>query len=631
MFVSVFRRSAAGKVFGFAALAVLPTIAGVTLLARRANDRVTAQLEIERQTIRTRDLADRAMRMLLVQDDAMKAILLEPDRLSDEAARKIGAFDAKQAAMDSMFVESRSAKLRSLVDSLRLLDSTRIAAIDTEILEEVLGGEREAAIVKHRAVYLPAREMYGSIVGRIEALADRERLVATSGARDAQQSARSLLWLQTALLLATLAVAGVAAGAWLTRRLRALESELARIGTGDLRDPADDGSLDEISRIRATLTGVVSGMRHALHAETVDWESVGHERVERARQEALAREAAERERSLMTHTRNEVDRLLVALIAVRDGDLRGRIESEGTDALAQLARGLDELVSSMRQSLTQMSEHATQIDESATELSRLADGVHGRSSETCQRVTVTAEEARSAADLLEEVSGSTAELASSVDAIARSAREASTIAEHAVPHAESARTTVDALTRSGEEIRSVVKMISDVAFKLKILSFNASIEAARAGDAGLGFAVVAAEVTALARTVSESAEWIGERVETIRGGALSTSNAIAEITEFIDRIVVIQGGIATSVDAHNETTSQIAAQVSGVVATNERIASAMAAVAEAAYSDTETSQHLRSAARGLTEVAEQMSDAVRKYTLGDDASAESEYDEALVG
>ena len=125
------------------------------------------------------------------------------------------------------------------------------------------------------------------------------------------------------------------------------------------------------------------------------------------------------------------------------------------------------------------------------------------------------------------------------------------IAAEAVKQAEKTNARINELSQAAGRIGDVVKLITSVAEQTNLLALNATIEAARAGEAGRGFAVVASEVKALAAQTANATEEIGTQIASMQGATQESVTAIKEI-----------GG---TIGQHPEIASTIAAAVEGRV------------------------------------------------------------------
>ena len=119
---------------------------------------------------------------------------------------------------------------------------------------------------------------------------------------------------------------------------------------------------------------------------------------------------------------------------------------------------------------------------------------------------------------------------SAIREIAHNATEAARVAGQAVSVAENTTRTVGKLGDSSQEIATVIKLINGIAEQTNLLALNATIEAARAGEAGKGFAVVASEVKELAQETARATEDISQRVEAIQADTAGAVEAISRIS-----------------------------------------------------------------------------------------------------
>src|SRR5207244_5356852 len=117
------------------------------------------------------------------------------------------------------------------------------------------------------------------------------------------------------------------------------------------------------------------------------------------------------------------------------------------------------------------------------------------------------------------------------------------------------------LSHPAGRIGEVVKLITAVAEQTNLLALNATIEAARAGEAGRGFAVVASEVKALAAQTDKATDEIGTQIAGMQSATQDSVAAIKEIGATINRISRIASTIASAVHQQGAATSEIARNV----------------------------------------------------------------------
>jgi len=200
--------------------------------------------------------------------------------------------------------------------------------------------------------------------------------------------------------------------------------------------------------------------------------------------------------------------------------------------------------------------------ETAARLLELGEVLERLTTQLTMQASDTSEGAQTAAAAVEEMSAS-------VQEIANSATQAVTVAREAVTAAGTASDRVAQLDMSSQEIGVVVKLITSIAEQTNLLALNATIEAARAGEAGKGFAVVASEVKELARETADATQRITQMIGTLQDDSSHVTTALTAITDLIHQISDAQTSIAGAVEEQSATTNEISRSVNDVAQTAE--------------------------------------------------------------
>ena len=201
------------------------------------------------------------------------------------------------------------------------------------------------------------------------------------------------------------------------------------------------------------------------------------------------------------------------------------------------------------------------VSSASTQLESAAGTLTGTAETTQQLSGIVASASEEASANVQSVASAAEEMTSSVDEIARQVGESSRIAGEAVRQAEKTDARITELSGAAARIGDVVKLITAIAEQTNLLALNATIEAARAGEAGKGFAVVASEVKQLATQTAKATDEIGAQIATMQAATQDSVAAIKEIGGTIGRIAEIAGAIAAAVEEQGAATAEIARNV----------------------------------------------------------------------
>ncbi|MBF8729409.1 methyl-accepting chemotaxis protein [Pseudomonas guariconensis] len=259
-----------------------------------------------------------------------------------------------------------------------------------------------------------------------------------------------------------------------------------------------------------------------------------------------------------------IDEALKAAEQVADGDLTQVIRAEGNDEAARLLRAMARMQDKLRDTLQLIAGSATQLASAAEELNCVTDesarGLQQQNNEIEQAATAVTE-MTSAVEEVARNAVSTSEASSEASRSAGDGRdlvlETVGAIERMSSDVQATATLVTRLASQSRDIGKVLDVIRGLADQTNLLALNAAIEAARAGEAGRGFAVVADEVRALAHRTQQSTSEIERMIASIQGGTEEAVTSMRTSTERAESTLNIARGAGLALDSIASAVAQI--------------------------------------------------------------------------
>ncbi|MBH0239199.1 methyl-accepting chemotaxis protein [Methylobrevis albus] len=233
--------------------------------------------------------------------------------------------------------------------------------------------------------------------------------------------------------------------------------------------------------------------------------------------------------------------------------------------------------------------------------------VAGSADQTTHRSASVATASEQTSANVHSVAAASEQLSASIEEISRQIGDATRLISETVGQARETDADVRALATNAEKVGSVVAMIQAIAEQTNLLALNATIEAARAGEAGRGFAVVASEVKALATQTAKATQDIEHQMAVIQAATGGAVDKIAAISRQIGNLDHIARTVAAATEEQGSATGEIARNIQEAATGASEVAQHLDGVRTAASDSARVSRDLLGASEALSSQTQNLS------------------------
>lgn len=316
-------------------------------------------------------------------------------------------------------------------------------------------------------------------------------------------------------------------------------------------------------------------------------------------------------------------------IASGDGDLTQRLEPRSDDEVGKLAANFNTFVGNMHTMVTQLSHISSSL---STQAKSTADHAHERNS----RIRLQQDEINMVATAINEMAAATQEIAGNADNTASHASEVVTASVDGAAQVNQSQQSIDSLAKEVQSatlviqdleahaasISTILSTIQGISEQTNLLALNAAIEAARAGEQGRGFAVVADEVRVLSQRTNASTQEIQTMIDTLQSttakavtmmkasgdlsstsveDALSAAASLTQIQHAVESISDMATQIASAAEEQALVTSEITRNTEGIRNVSNELA--------------QDAHEASTQAAALSELSHQLDNEIKRFKL----------------
>jgi methyl-accepting chemotaxis protein len=403
------------------------------------------------------------------------------------------------------------------------------------------------------------------------------------------------------------------------RRLAKLKVAASRATAGDLSAVITEHDADEVGQLAEQFRVMLRSVKES--SEQLELEKKS---VERKVEDAVKKVREERE-----YLAGSVETMLRYMDSFASGDLTQRIPAGGTDDIGKLFEGYNLAVDNIQTMVAQVINAVAQTARAVTEILEASEDMTSSVREQATQATGMADAMVDMASAINDTTQQAQTVATEATESSNDAQRGGAVVGGTITGMNSIANVVmqsaariEALGESSEQIGAIVQTIEEIADQTNLLALNAAIEAARAGEQGRGFAVVADEVRKLAERTQQATKEIATTIKQIQNDTFGAVKVMTQGTKEVDNGKQSAAQAAEALERIIERASKVstitlhlAAATERQAQTSNKIAAGAEKISAVAQQAAMVTMNITSAAQALQELTDRLQNLVSRFRI----------------